>query len=52
MLFHLPSVPSNPLHPPDSESARSKVGTLKKKLKDLGEVNLAAPSEYEKVSTR
>ena len=36
----------------DSESARSKVGTLKKKLKDLGEVNLAAPSEYEKVSTR
>lgn len=36
----------------DSESARSKVGILKKKLKDLGEVNLAAPSEYEKVSTR
>ena len=36
----------------DSESARSKVGTLKKKLKDLGKVNLAAPSEYEKVSTR
>lgn len=36
----------------DSESARSKVGTLKKKLKDLGEVNLASPSEYEKVSTR
>lgn len=36
----------------DSESARSKVGTLKKKLKDLGEVNLAAPSEYEKISTR
>ena len=36
----------------DSESARSKVGTLKKKIKDLGEVNLAAPSEYEKVSTR
>lgn len=36
----------------DSESARSKVGTLKKKLKDLGEVNLTAPSEYEKVSTR
>lgn len=36
----------------DSESARSNVGTLKKKLKDLGEVNLAAPSEYEKVSTR
>lgn len=36
----------------DSERARSKVGTLKKKLKDLGEVNLAAPSEYEKVSTR
>ena len=36
----------------DSESARSKVVTLKKKLKDLGEVNLAAPSEYEKVSTR
>lgn len=36
----------------DSESARSKVGTLKKKIKDLGEVNLAAPSEYGKVSTR
>lgn len=36
----------------DSESARSKVGILKKKLKDLGEVNLAASSEYEKVSTR
>ncbi len=36
----------------DVDLARSKVTTLKKKLKDLGEVNLAAPSEYEKISTR
>ena len=36
----------------EPETARNKTISLKKKIKDLGEVNLAAPSEYEKVSTR
>jgi len=36
----------------DSNVARTKVSSLKRKIKDLGNVNLNAPEEYEKVSTR
>jgi len=36
----------------DVEIARSKVQTLKKIIKDLGVVNLAAPEEYDRVSVR
>lgn len=32
--------------------ARNKVNTLKRKIKDLGSVNTAAPEEYERISTR
>ena len=36
----------------DEEIARKRVNNLKQSLKELGDVNLTAPSEYEKVSTR
>ena len=36
----------------DSTTARNKVNSLKKQIKDLGPVNTMAPEEYEKVSTR
>lgn len=36
----------------DSITARNKVNSLKKQIKDLGPVNTMAPEEYEKVSTR
>jgi len=36
----------------ESSLARNKVNSLKRSLKELGEVNLLAPQEYEKVSTR
>lgn len=36
----------------DSNLARNKVTTLKRKLKDLGPVNTMAPEEYDRVSTR
>ncbi len=36
----------------DSNIARNKVNSLKRNLKELGEVNVLAPAEYEKVSTR
>ena len=36
----------------DESIARNKVNSLKKKIKDLGPVNLTAPEEYEKVSER
>ena len=36
----------------DVDVARNKVQTLKKILKDLGVVNLAAPEEYDRVSVR
>jgi chromosome segregation protein len=36
----------------DLEVAREKVNSLKKELRDIGEVNLNAPKEYEEISTR
>lgn len=36
----------------DEEIARNKVQNLKKTIKDLGVVNLAAPEEYDRVSVR
>jgi len=36
----------------DYNIAKTKVNTLRKKLKEIGVVNLAAPEEYERVSTR
>ena len=36
----------------DEDIARSKVNTLKRELKELGDVNLNAPKEYEEISTR
>lgn len=36
----------------DSDLARSKVSSLKRELKDIGDVNLNAPREYEEISTR
>lgn len=36
----------------DYKEAKSKVNSLKRKLKEIGIVNLAAPEEYEKVSER
>ena len=36
----------------DSTTARNRVNSLKKQIKDLGPVNTMAPEEYEKVSTR
>ncbi|MCM1370491.1 MAG: AAA family ATPase [Clostridium sp.] len=36
----------------DTETARNKVNMLKRKLKEIGEVNLTAPEEYENVSKR
>ena len=36
----------------DEDIARNKVNSLKKKIRDLGPVNLTAPEEYEKVSER
>ena len=34
------------------KEAKSKVNTLKRKLKEIGDVNLTAPEEYDKVSER
>ena len=36
----------------DYKEAKSKVNSLKRKIKELGDVNLTAPEEYEKVSER
>ena len=36
----------------DENLARTKVDTLKRKLKEIGDVNLNAPKEYEEISTR
>ena len=36
----------------DEENARTRVNTLKRELKEIGEVNINAPKEYEEVSTR
>ena len=36
----------------DSDIARTKVNTLKRELRDIGEVNLNAPKEYDEISTR
>ncbi len=36
----------------DMEEARTRVGTLKRKIKDLGPVNPEAPQEYDRVSGR
>ena len=36
----------------DEEIARKKVNKLKQDLKEIGDVNLTAPAEYDKVSTR
>ena len=36
----------------DEETARTKVNTLKRELKEIGEVNINAPKEYEEISTR
>ncbi len=36
----------------DEETARTKVNTLKRELKEIGEVNINAPQEYEQISTR
>lgn len=36
----------------DEETARAKVNTLKRELKEIGEVNINAPQEYEQISTR
>ena len=36
----------------DEDIARSKVSTLRKKIKSLGEVNLGSIDEYERISTR
>jgi len=36
----------------DEDLARTKVNTLKRELKEIGDVNLNAPKEYEEISTR
>ena len=36
----------------DDELARNKVNTLKRKLKEIGEVNLNAPTQYDQISER
>ena len=36
----------------DEELARTKVNTLKRELKEIGDVNLNAPKEYDEISTR
>ena len=36
----------------DSDIARTKVNTLKRELREIGEVNLNAPKEYDEISTR
>lgn len=36
----------------DEDVARTRVNTLKRELKEIGEVNINAPKEYEEISTR
>ena len=36
----------------DEETARSKVNTLKRELREIGEVNLNAPTQYDEISGR
>ena len=36
----------------DEEHARTRVNTLKRELKEIGDVNINAPKEYEEISTR
>ena len=36
----------------DEEQARTRVNTLKRELKEIGDVNINAPKEYEEISTR
>ena len=36
----------------DDELARTKVNTLKRELKEIGDVNVNAPKEYDEISTR
>lgn len=36
----------------DDEQARTKLNTLKRELREIGDVNINAPKEYEEISTR